>query len=454
MNAHPAAGSSRGNGGSGGQQGNTAVTFAVALHQSDWEPEFFSHLTNECESHGSFKRYVDSADVVANVLAGLVETVILDVDFAGLDASTIARIASHANLVGLCSDLAGESRLRQWGIESVVLLTPSELQQSARSVMGLALELQRSSMVSAADERGQDQIPLDISELTSEFSSGSSATSPEAARKIVVFGAIAGSGSTTVATGVAEALAARREATTLIDLDLDSPSIAENLALAEDASGLLRACRLAERGTLSTNELAQTARALGNSLRLLAGLPAPHRKPEVKPVALTRVLDVAAGLDRNLVVDLGAPWIPASPMVDGRELHYSLSAQDEVRTEVVEQLDPGDVLIAVVDCSPVAIAKATVLIGQVAKLAPEAQSVVVINRLRKSLLGTREAAEVSELIGQAVTDVIVTTVRFDVDTADKALLTGQTLREVNPKSSTVTDLSSMVDQLVQQFEFV
>lgn len=455
MSAHPAAGKSGGSSGSSRHAGNTVVNFAVALHQSDWEPEFFSYLSSELEGQGSFKRCVDIADVVADVLAGLAGTVILDADFAGLDASTVSRIASHAGIVGLCVDLVGESRLRQWGVDSVVLLAPGELQQSARSAMGLALELHKRRGVVLDGQTGLDSMPQDASALTLDGAGdGLSEEISSPGRKVVVFGVKAGSGATTVATGIAEALAAEHGSTTLIDLDLDSPSISDNLALTEDVGGLLRACRLAERGNLTAAGMAQTARALDDSFRVLVGLSAPHRKPEVRPVALTRVLDQILRLDRNLVIDLGSPWVAVSPSLESGELKYSLLAQDEVRTDVIEQLGVGDSLVAVIDCSPIAIAQSSILIGQIAKLAPEATMTVVINRVRKSMLKPRELAEVCERLTQMVERSVAVSVRYDLDTADKALLAGLTFKEVAPRSVAAADLNAVAEQLVRQVEFV
>lgn len=182
-------------------------------------------------------------------------------------------MASRVNLVGVCSDLAGESKLRQWGVDSLVLLDADELSQAARAVMGLVLELE-------AESRADSVAGLDPDGLAGMLVDNRGHEGPgldARGRIIAVCSLRAGSGVTTVATGLAEALAAQTGSTILVDADLDAPAVADNLALTDDSGGLLRACRLAERGTFAPAELAATSRSLGNSLRLLTGLPAAYR---------------------------------------------------------------------------------------------------------------------------------------------------------------------------------
>lgn len=429
MNGHPA--------GSGARR--RAANYALALNHSDWESEFFQSFAAQFQQRGELKRCVDSVDLLADVLTGLVEIVVLDADFAGLDATTVARIASGTRVVGLCSDLAGEARLRQWGIENVVLLEPSELPNAVRSVVEIVLALE----AELRHSESASGVPDDLGALVAADEAGQVAAGTGRAQRIVVWSPVAGAGVSTIATGIAEAIAATGTSTMLIDADLNAPGLAEALALTDEAGGLLRACRQAERGMFAAGDLISASRSLGRSLRFLTGLPAAHRRAEIKPVALARVLEVAGQIDQAVVVDLGAPWLSVSPLLDGSELNYALAAHDEVRTSLVAELKPGDVLVAVVDCSPIAIAKAAGLIAQVQIMSPEATMRVVVNRARKSVLGASGLAEFGQLLAQVGHAGPVSQIALDLGTADKALLGGQTLTEANSRSAAVADLRSL-----------
>lgn len=163
---------------------------------------------------------------------------------------------------------------------------------------------------------------------------------------------------------------------------------------------------------------------------------------------------MAQQLDRRVVVDLGAPWVAASPMLEGVELQYALSAQDPARTAVAQQLTSDDLLVVVVDCSPIAIAQATALIGQLAKVTVEPAIAVVINRMRALALSSRDLGEVADLIQQTAPAAQTVSIRHDLATADKALLAGQSLREASGRSTVVADLAAAAAQLERSFEFV
>lgn len=443
MTGHPA----------GAGRSKSGANYVVALNHSDWESGFFSQLAVEFQAKSELKRCVDLVDLLADTLAGLVDIVVLDVNFSGLDATTVSRISVGARVVGVCTKLADEQRLQQWGIKDVVLVDEDELGQAARAVAEKML-LHETEL---RDLRGHPGIPDDITGLvtadlataslvadSSGFSVARAKTgSSQPARKCVVWSPTAGMGATTVAIGVAEAIAKSGQTAGLIDLDLVVPNAADLLGLTEDSGGLLRSCRQVERGVFAVPDYISGSRMLGDGLRLLAGVPAPHRQPEIKPVALARVLAVAGQVDDVLVVDLGSPWRAASPLSDGTELRFALAAQDEVRTSVVESLVAGDVLIAVVDSSPVSLAKAVLLVSQVQRLSPAAELLIVINRTRKSILGANGLADCAQLFAGIISADRVLNVRHDPDTADQALVSGRTLAEVNSRSSAVADLAAV-----------
>lgn len=139
-------------------------------------------------------------------------------------------------------------------------------------------------------------------------------------RIIVVWGPAGAPGRTTIALGVATALAREGSRVALVDADSHAPSIALMTGAADEGPGFAAACRQAERGELTTAELERISQPL-QGMSLLAGINRPARWPELSAprvraaLEATRdwadvtVVDVAASLevDEEIVSDLDGP---------------------------------------------------------------------------------------------------------------------------------------------------
>ncbi|MCP6456963.1 hypothetical protein NL495_27935, partial [Klebsiella pneumoniae] len=87
-------------------------------------------------------------------------------------------------------------------------------------------------------------------------------------------------------------LAARRRRTVLVDVDPWGGSVAQQLGVLDEVSGLLAAARLASGGVLA-ERFPTVLRSLGQHLELLTGLPRADRWPEVRDGVVEEVLDLA-----------------------------------------------------------------------------------------------------------------------------------------------------------------
>ena len=96
----------------------------------------------------------------------------------------------------------------------------------------------------------------------------------ERGRVVVVWGPQGAPGRTTVATGLAGALAERGLGTVLVDADPYGGAVGQQLGVLDEVSGLLSAARLASSGLLA-ERLSTVPRGLGPHLSVVTGLPRP-----------------------------------------------------------------------------------------------------------------------------------------------------------------------------------
>ena len=135
------------------------------------------------------------------------------------------------------------------------------------------------------------------------------------AKVIAVWGS-AGSGKTTLAVNMGFELSSMDLKVLIIDADSYRPSIAASLGLTEPGPGITAVLRLARNSRLSIEEIERLTEEIQfgkKSLRVLTGLNAPSRWPELDPESLSGliefsrqyfdiiVIDVAGELEQGLV---------------------------------------------------------------------------------------------------------------------------------------------------------
>jgi MinD-like ATPase involved in chromosome partitioning or flagellar assembly len=223
---------------------------------------------------------------------------------------------------------------------------------------------------------------------------------------------------------VAAAAAARGHATLLVDADPYGGSVAPQLAVLDEVSGLLGAARLANAGQLDVGRLAGLARALHPGLRVLTGLPRPGRWPEVRPTAFEEVLAVARRLDDLVVVDTG-PGIEA-----GSDDPFDAAPNRDETTRTA--LSEADAVVVVASADPVGLQRAARALTELAELRPAGADVVVVNRMRSTLGWDRR--DVVGLLQRVAPLAKVVFLPDDVPAADRALVAGRTLVESGDSS--------------------
>ncbi len=233
------------------------------------------------------KRCVDVDDLLAVATAGQAQVAVVALDAPGLDAAAVEHLRRHrVRPVAVVSGGIAErdqGRLRAHRIGIAALVADSELD-------GLG------DAVTAEDD---DEVPGPLEETPI----GDPPAPVERGRVVVVWGPQGAPGRTTVATGLAGALAERGLGTVLVDADPYGGAVGQQLGVLDEVSGLLSAARLASSGQLA-ERLSTVPRGLGPHLSVVTGLPRPDRWIEVRPGAVEHLVE-ALRATSHVVVDTG-----------------------------------------------------------------------------------------------------------------------------------------------------
>jgi MinD-like ATPase involved in chromosome partitioning or flagellar assembly len=128
-------------------------------------------------------------------------------------------------------------------------------------------------------------------------------------RLIAVCGPTGSTGRSTVAMNVAAELGGRR---LLIDADLRAPSIAFQMGVPDDPSGLIAACTQAERGLLDVPRLRFSCAEPLPGLLVCSGVGHPGRAREVRAGGFDGVLRTSRSAADTTVVDCGPTTVPGA----------------------------------------------------------------------------------------------------------------------------------------------
>ncbi|HYG93866.1 MAG TPA: hypothetical protein VD859_09790 [Nocardioides sp.] len=366
------------------------------------------------------KRCVDVDDLLATASAGQAQVAVLAAELAGLDA-------------GVVDDL------RQHGVRVVAVAADADatLVRAERIGIDTVLAADRVAEVADAVTRAPDGPSAGADPTLSGSPSVPPPEPPTAARGrvIAVWGPAGAPGRTTLAAGLAAELARRRLTTVLLDADPYGGSVAQQLGILDEVSGLLSAARLAAGGQLD-DRFATAQRRLTDHLRVVTGLPRPDRWPEVRPGTLARVIDRARA-EAQVVVDTGfsvEPDLMGDPGV----------ARPERNSLTREALEAADDALVVGSADPVGLARLARAVSDLRELTEAPVPRLVVNRMRPTL-GWREADVVAMLAGFGP-NAGVHFLPDDQPAVDKALVAGRTLLE-SGESPLTRAVAALVDAL-------
>lgn len=246
-------------------------------------------------------------------------------------------------------------------------------------------------------------------------------------RLVAVWGPQGAPGRSTVALSVAAELADLGDDVVLVDADTYGGSQAQLVALLDDVSGLMAACRVANRG--ETDEVAGHVVPIGHRLGLLSGLPRADMWPHVRSGALDRVLQALRRSHDTVVVDCGFCLEPAEGGGTGRN------------AATLRVLQDADVVLAVGRADPVGLARLVRGLPELRAVAG-VEPVVVLNQLRPTLgWDERDLVRTLVRLGEGEPAALLP---GDADALDEAMMRGEPVRVVAPGSPFVAQVRRLV----------
>jgi MinD-like ATPase involved in chromosome partitioning or flagellar assembly len=251
------------------------------------------------------------------------------------------------------------------------------------------------------------------------------------ARTIAVWGSSGAPGRSTIATSLAASFAYHGSQTVLVDADTYGGSIAQMLAMLDDVSGLMAACRAANQGR--ADEVTDHLLDVEPRLLLLTGIPRGDMWPQVRPGALELVLQRLQADADALVADCASSLEPG----DG--------ARGAGRNQVTRHvLSAADAVLVVGRADPVGLSRLVRALHDLSDVV-EVEPAVVVNLMRPSLGWSKR--EVARTLTRLAGIEQVTFVPADVATLDLAMMRGQLPRVVAPSSEFVTAVDDLAATL-------
>ncbi|CUU59996.1 AAA domain-containing protein [Parafrankia irregularis] len=388
------------------------------------------------------RRCVDLPDLLAAATTGAARAALLSADLRRLDREALARLAmSGVAVVGLIApgDEDADRRLRQLGVVAVITADAT-----AEVVATAVVEATRA----LTDLAGPPALPAAFSEPLAglrPLGPGSSvggvggvaglggidgvgATGELAqGRVIAVWGPVGSPGRTTIALGLAAELAGLGRPTLLIDADSYGGSIGQHVGLLEEAPGLAAAARSANQGLLDVPRLAMLCRDLGGGLRVLPGISRPSRWPELRPTSVETVIALSRRLASFVVVDCGFC------LETDEELSFDTTAPRR-NGATLAVLEAADTVLAVASAEPVGLVRFVRGLAELREVVPHADPLIVVNKLRGSVVGGDPRREVSRAMVRHTGREPVALVPHDLAGLDAAAASGQLLRDIAPAS--------------------
>ncbi|MBQ1445143.1 MAG: P-loop NTPase [Renibacterium sp.] len=380
------------------------------------------------------------AELIAVCQSGLARAAIVSTGIDELTASVLDRFRHQGvSLLVLSDDGAQQRRLQNLGVATAPERSgAADLAAQICRIVDAGQDLGVATRSGGADPGYADaSAPLRTHAATDppsegflpQGSRGPAGPGPAGVaehRVLAVWGPVGSPGKTTVAVNLAAEAAATGDSVLLIDADTYGPSVAATLGLLDESAGIAQACRYAEQGVLDPASLLKSSVELvvgGSTLRVLTGLSRADRWPELRSSALRQVLDRSREVFQTTVIDCG----------------FALEADEELSFDTMAPrrngsallvLSEADQVIAVGAADSIGVPRLLRALDEVLSIVPAACLTVVLNKVRASAVGRRPEAALRrawERFGPSLP--IAHFLPWEPESADRALLAGQALRE-------------------------
>lgn len=374
------------------------------------------------------RRCTELTELLAACESGLAVAAVISADASDLSATLVDRLdAVGVSVVVLTDDAEETARLESIGV------LPARADIAAADLadcISLAVDQQHER-----NRRPRTATGTAFAEpfLNPAAQTPAGETAPEGkGRVIAVWGPVGAPGRTTVAINIAAELAVRGSSVILADADSYGASASAMLGLLDESAGLAQACRLADQGILDIaglTRIAEEVHVRGSSLRFLGGITRADRWTELRPSALSAVVERAKQLAEIVVVDVG----------------FCLEADEELSFDsmaprrngaALQVLELADEVIAVGAADAVGIPRLVRGLAELKGAVQQATVRVVLNKVRQSSVGRgprQQLQQAWERFGPGV--ALSAYLPADPVACDAALLSGTVLLESAPDSA-------------------
>lgn len=346
------------------------------------------------------RRCADLAELLAAAAAGLGRVVVVSADLPGLDREGVRHLhGSRAWVVLLVDEAAGwdEERAARLGAD---VLVPADRPDAVAAAAG---------ELAGRGERTADrpEPPAPASPPTPERGRG---------HLIAVWGPTGAPGRTTVALGLAEALA--DEGCLLVDADTYGGTVAPAIGMLDEAPGIAAACRAAATGRLDRSTLGALTPVVVPGVRVLSGISRPDRWPEVPAAHLEQVWAAARELDAWTVVDCGFC------LERDEALSYDTRAPQR-NAATVSALAEADLVVVVGAADPVGLQRLVRALMDLEDVVPGVPRMVAVTKVRAGVAGTRPADAVRDALSRYAGVQDPHLIGWDPGACDAAMLAGR-----------------------------
>jgi MinD-like ATPase involved in chromosome partitioning or flagellar assembly len=247
---------------------------------------------------------------------------------------------------------------------------------------------------------------------------------------VAVWGPTGAPGRTTLAVNIAAECAERVGNALVVDVDTYGGAVAQALGLLDEAPGIAALARASLQGTLNDAVVVRHALAVAPGFRVLSGLSRPDRWPELSAAALEPVWEMLRKHAAVTVLDCGF-----SIESDEDRAYDTRAPQRNGAT--LSALAAADVILVVGGSEPLGVQRLVQALTDLdrADTRAEATRMVVVNRLRSSVAGSRPHEAVADALRRYAGVEQVWAVPHDAKACDAATLSGQSLKERAPRSS-------------------
>lgn len=409
------------------------------------DPEDEGRIVQAVDARADLKvvrRCADLPEVRAAVRAGIADLVVLRAAEPDLDALVIEELRIAGAGVVLLVDESSRSQARSLGADALAHKSDAEgvveaLEAPIRGGRGKGADdspppdpfedASRPTQPLAPDtELGADAPPSDKAE-----------TEEPRGRVVAVWGASGAPGRSTLALGIAHALA-EDAPTILIDGDLRNPSLAHMAGIPVDSSGIAALARAALRGALDEPGLEGALIPYTDHLSILTGLTTPHRWREVGPAALDAIVTAAARTRPWVVVDLAA--VSLDEVADETR---QIGDRDDTTAAILRRADE---VFCVARADVLGISRLAHALAWFGELGASAQPRIVINRVDSAATGPRPSGAIGAALQAIIPGRSAHLIPEDAMVA-KGLLKGRSVVAASPRSPAAQALSEAARSL-------